>query len=171
MSSYTLFVHHVLSIHHIYFLGARFGCRAYAQGLDYLGRTRRSLFGLSHHLVEGLHHQPTGRCVWRSLLLDARRPIIPAICCLDFIVSYNVCSPAELGTSWCLDSSYNYQQLSWGLLGAHLVCAKSRLLSWGLPWWSDCYVFASLQLSWCVIRLLHAIWIRVLVLGSTSVPW
>jgi hypothetical protein len=37
--------------------------------LDYLGRTRRSLSRLSHHLAVGLHHQPTGRSVRRSLTL------------------------------------------------------------------------------------------------------
>jgi hypothetical protein len=31
-----------------------------------------------------------------------------------------------------------------------------------------CYIFASLRLSWCVIKLLHAIRIGVLILGSAS---
>jgi hypothetical protein len=119
------FVHHVLHILHIYFSGARFGCQAYARGLDYSGRTRRLSPRLSHHLVDRVHHQPTGRSVRRSLLLGvhftadqlvgllgAHRLVIPAIRHLDFIVSCARCSPAELGTSRCLDSSCNFRQLS-----------------------------------------------------------
>jgi hypothetical protein len=33
-----------------------------------------------------------------------------------------------------------------------------------------CYIFASLRLSWCTIRLLHVVRIRVLILDSTSGP-
>ena len=55
-------------------------------------------------------------------------------------------SPATLGIPWCSDSS-----------------CKRRQLSWGLPWWSD------LAMSHrCSIKLLHAVWIRVLILGSKS---
>ena len=55
-------------------------------------------------------------------------------------------SPAKLGIPWCSDSS-----------------CKSRQLSWRLPWQSD------LAMSHrCAINLLHAVWIRVLILGSTS---
>jgi hypothetical protein len=102
------------------FFRARFGCQAYAWRLDYSGRTRKSSFGLSHHLSDGLHHQPIGRSVRRSLLLSvhyvvdqlvgllgACRSIIPTIHRLDFIVSYAGCSPAALGTSRRSDSPCN----------------------------------------------------------------
>ena len=62
-----------------------------------------------------------------------------------FIVSHAEGSPAKLGTPRCLDSSY-----------------KSHQLSWGLPWRSDLATSHR-----CAIKLLHAIWIRVLILGST----
>jgi hypothetical protein len=55
-----------MPILHVYFLGARFGCWAYARGLDYSGRTSRSSSGLSHHLVDGLHHQPISWSVRHS---------------------------------------------------------------------------------------------------------
>jgi hypothetical protein len=45
--------------------------------------------------------------------LGARQPVILAICCLDFIVSYAGCSLATLGTSGRSDSSCNCRQLNW----------------------------------------------------------
>jgi hypothetical protein len=168
----------------VYFLGARFGCWAYARELDYSGRTKRSSSRLLHHLADRIHHQPIGQSIRRSLLLGvhsaanqligllgACRPVIPAIRCLDFIVSYAGCSPAALGTSRCSDSSFNCRQLNWDSL-AFIFSVQESPVELGTPLVVRfCYIFASLWLSWCAIRLLHAIRIRVLILGSTSTPW
>ena len=62
-----------------------------------------------------------------------------------FIVSHAGGSPAKLGKTRCSDSSY-----------------KRHQLSWGIPWWSDLATSRR-----CAIKLLHAVWIRVLILGST----
>ena len=67
---------------------------------------------------------------------------------MGFIVSYVGGLPVTLGTHRCSDSS-----------------CKHRQLSWGLPWWSD--LATSHQ---CAFKLLHAIQIRVLILGSTFGP-
>jgi hypothetical protein len=112
---YFIFVHHVLPILYIYFLGARFGCRAYARGLDYLGRTRRSSSGLSHHLADGLHHQPSSRSVRHSLTL-------PPTSWLDCSV---FAGQSFRPVAWVSSSaSLEARQLSWGLLGIRLLCTR-----------------------------------------------
>jgi hypothetical protein len=77
------------------------------------------------------------------------------------------------------------RQLSWGLLGVCLlhVTVASRAGDSSVFVFSMqgsptelvtpsvvmfCYIFASLRLSWCVIKLLHAIRIGVLILGNAS---
>jgi hypothetical protein len=97
-------VHHVLPILYIYFSGARFNCRAYTRGLDYLGRIRRSSPGLSHHLADGLYHQPTSRSVRRSLTLSPTSWLDCSLFALS-PTSWLDCSVfALLPTSW-LDCS------------------------------------------------------------------
>ena len=85
-----------------------------------------------------------------------RRPIGWTAHRMGFIVSYAGDSSvfgffvqalsATLGTPRCLD----------------YLC-KHRQLRWGLPWWSDLATSHR-----CAIKLLHDVWIRVLILGSTS---
>jgi hypothetical protein len=129
------------------------------------GITTGPCAAMSHHLTDGLHHQPTGRSVRLSLLLgvhsaadqlvvllSARRPVIPAIRRSDFIVSFT----GGLA-SWAGDSL------------AFVFFVQEFLAELGIPSVVGfCYIFASLRLSWCAIRLLHAVQIRVLILGSAS---
>ena len=86
LSSYILFLHHVLSILHICFAGARLGQRAYAQGLDMM-------------IIVRVVGPPIGRTspptnwldcsaltpAWRSL---RRRPVGSTAHRMGFIVSY-----------------------------------------------------------------------------------
>ena len=143
-SSYILFLHHVLPILHICFVGARFGQRAYAQGLDNMiivqvVRPPIRWTSLLTNWSECLALTPSRCSIHRRLVgWTAQR--------MGFIVSYAGGSPATLGTPRCLDSS-----------------CKRLQLSWGLPWWSDLATSHR-----CAIKLLHAVWIRVLILGSKS---
>jgi hypothetical protein len=58
------------------------------------------------------------------------------------------------------------RQLSWGLLGVRLFCAElGTPLVVGFR-----YVFASLRLSWCAIKMLHDVWIRVLIRDNMLGP-
>ena len=116
LSSYILFLHHVLSILHICFAGARLGQRAYAQGLDKM-------------IIVWVVGPPIGRTSpptnWSDCLaltlarrsLHCRSVGWPAHR-MGFIVSYARGSPATLGTPQRLGSSF-----------------KSHQLSRGLPWW------------------------------------
>ena len=152
-SSYILFLHHVLPILHICFAGKRFGQRAYAQGLDKM-------------IIVWVVGPPIGRTSpptnWSdcSKLTAARRslcrrPVGWTAHRMYFIVSYArdssmfgffvQASPAKPETPQRSGSS-----------------CKSHRLSWGLPWCLDLAMYHR-----CAIKLLHAIQIRVLILGST----
>ena len=112
-SSYILFLHHVLPILHICFIGARFGQRAYAQGLDKMIIVR---------VVRPPIRRTSSPTNWSecSALTPSRRslrrrPVGWTAHRMGFIVSYAGGSPAMLGTSRCSDSSCKRRQLSWGL--------------------------------------------------------
>ena len=60
-------------------------------------------------------------------------------------------TPAKLGTPWCLDCLSLHHQLSWGL-SVRILRARSDLA----------------MSHRCAISLLHAVRIRVLILGSMS---
>ena len=95
--------------------------------------------------------QLTGRIVRRFIVRNARARqlrwgLLSVQIVRRFIVSRAGGSLAELGTPRRLDSS-----------------CKRRQLTWGLPWWSDLATSHR-----CAIKLLHAVRIRVLILGSTS---
>jgi hypothetical protein len=179
------FVHHVLPILHIYFSGARFGCRAYARGLDKMiiaqvvgplcTRTSPSTSWSERSALtpsrRSLYFRPVGwtdRCSPTSHsadqlvgLLGARRPVILPTNFLGFIVSFAGGSPAELGTPRCLSSSCKRRQLCWGL---------PRPSDFSTSRWSvhllAYYVFTVLR-AICAIKLLYAIRIRLLILGGT----
>ena len=88
--------------------------------------------------------QPTGRIVRPFIVSDARGP------------------PARLGTLRCYDSSCKRCHLSWRLLGQSDF-ATSRL--------SICllahYILPTPHVI-CAIKVLHAVHIKVLILGGTS---
>ena len=114
----------------------------YAQGLDQSRRTRRSSSGWSHHLVVRRHSQPVSRTTRCSLLLSAH-----------FAANQLV---GLLGARFFTNQ----------LVGLFVASSSATLgayqLSWGLPWWSDLATSHR-----CAIKLLHAVRIRVLILGNT----
>jgi hypothetical protein len=113
------------------FSGARFGCRAHAQGLD-PSRTRRSTGRRS--LLLGtpiIANQLVG-------LLVARRPVGQITRRVGFIVICARGSPAELGTPQfsLLRLFTQVSPVELGTRRCSVSSRKRRQLSWGLLWWS-----------------------------------
>jgi hypothetical protein len=128
LSSYILFLHHVLSVLHIFITEASFGCRAHflRLGTGSVGRTRGSSSEWSDHLADGVTANQLVELFGPHFCSAFTLPLTSwfdysvltgqLVKLLGFIVSYAGGSPAMLGTPRRLDSSCKRRPLSWGLL-------------------------------------------------------
>jgi len=131
-TSYTLFLHHVLHVLHIFITGARFGYRAHflRSGTRSVRKDKRIIIR-----VVGPHGRwispPTNWTDCSALTLarrSLRRPLVgwttrcSPTSWLDCSgLSCNEGSSAKLATPGDSDSSYKAHQLSWGLLDVRIV--------------------------------------------------